>query len=356
MKKFKFYFHIIIVLILASSSATMCDNYNSEEYSSKNPVDFVYINNSDYKINALLLDHITYAYDTLLNNKTTINLEPGESVTIATNNPVDGSRAIFSQYVIIFDDATFFSCIARERRTLYDRGWNNGIPMYPTSYKILSEINERNHTVYEFTFTNEHYDVVCEDRNKKDNILISENGERYFKDWEHYEDPQNDGTGVAIDNLLWSPFDYDTKVEQLKGHLHYCSYDDAMKSCPQGWRAPTAEEFALLSANHSQWGDSRGETNSHFEENTEVGFWFSGSKEYSSDVPAVHFDPHGTWAESNQDVGMYWTSTEDLEDNLAVAFRFDKSGNIGLVKKEKSEKYIVRCVRNCDRRKYYFGN
>ncbi len=356
MKRLRFYIYVTAVLVATSSSATMCDNYKPEKYSSDNPVDFVYVNKSDYKINALLLDHVTYAYDTLLNNKTTINLEPGESVTIVTNNEVDGNSAIFNQYIVIFDDATFFSCMARERRSLYGRGWNDGLPMYPTSYKILSGVNERNHTVYEFTFTNEHYEVVYDDNSKKDNILINEDGKFYFKDWERYADLQNEGMGVMIDNLLWSPFDYDTKVEQLKGHFHFLIYEDAVKSCPQGWRAPTADEFAALTANHSKWGESRTEQSSRFEENSEVGYWFSGSKEYSVDVPAVYFDPHGTSDNLNQDEGIYWTSTQEPDDKMAVAFRFDKSGNIGLVQKEKSEPCLLRCVKDYNLRKYYFGD
>lgn len=80
MKRFKFNICMAVVLIISLSLYTQkCDNYNPEEYSSEKPVDFVYINKSDYTINALLLDHKTDALDTLLDNKTTINLEPGDS-------------------------------------------------------------------------------------------------------------------------------------------------------------------------------------------------------------------------------------------------------------------------------------
>ncbi len=359
MKKLKFYIYTAIVMIATSSYyATMCDKYNPEEYSSKTPVDFVYVNKSDYKINALLLDHETSAYDTLLNNKTTINLEPGENVTFVTDNIIDGSKSIFEEYIVVFNDSVFFSYYAKPRVSPYHaNGWNADIPLYPTSYKIHSGVNEQDHTIYEFTFTNEHYESVCDRASIHEKISKNENGERYFTNWGYYKDPQNRGTGVLIDSLLWSPFDYDTKAEQLQGHFHYFGYEESLTVCPKGWRVPEAEEFSSLIANHSSWGDNRSklDTNSELDSNTEDGYWFSGSKNYSLDVPAVHFSPHYLWKDNELKVGMYWTSTRDSE-GMAFAFRFDSSGDIGLVRKDESETYLLRCVKNYDRRKYYFGD
>ncbi len=179
MKRFKF--NILMAVVLTGSLAMMCeDNYKPEEYSSEYPVDFVYINNSDYKITALLLDHRMYVYDTLLSNKPTFNLKHNESVTIVTNDKVDGSKAIFKQYLVMFNDSLYFDCYARPRRELYGRGWRSYIPLFPISYKILPDVNERNHTVYEFTFTNEHLEDVASYAWSYGKVITDEQGERHL--------------------------------------------------------------------------------------------------------------------------------------------------------------------------------
>ncbi len=354
MKRLRFYIQMLVVLIMSLSLyTTRCDNYDPEEYSSKTPVDFVYVNKSDYKINALLLDHRTDAYDTLLNNKTTINLEPGDSVTIVTDKPVDGSREIFKQYVVIFNDSDFVSCNPRSRRNPTS-GWNADIPLYPISYKIYTDENERNHTVYEFTFTNDHYESACMTAYVYEKISTTERGERYFKDWKYYYDYQNSGTGVTIDSLVWSPGDYNSTMVPRRGNYHYYKYEDALIKCPKGWRIPTAEEFSSLIANHSQWGDdSRKYDPEQYTING--GYWFSGSKEYTVDAPAVYFPSHYLWSDNDLKSGLYWTATR-CSDNLALAFRFDNAGNIGLVQKDESETYLLRCVKDYNLRKYYYGD
>lgn len=319
--------------------------YDPKEYASEKPVDFVYVNKSDYKINALLLNHITESYDTLL-DKTTINLEPGEQVTIVTDEPVDGYD-LFCQYVVIFNDSDFFCCRCRPR--LGD--WDDDIPMYPQCYKILPGTNENGHAVYEFTFTNVHYDSVNENRWVSDIIVTDENGERYFKDWERYDDNMNVGMGVMIDGLVWSPFDYDTKVDKLQGHFHSVNFEDAQKSCPKNWRAPTADEFKLLSSNHSKWGEGKGKPTYYVDnDKTEDGLWFSGLNAFSDEVPSVFLYSRDLWSDNFLKVGKYWSSTK-ASDGKALAFRFDSRGKIGLVQEDESEYCMLRCVKS-NRRKY----
>ncbi len=343
----------VVLIISLSFYTTRCDNYEPEKYSSENPVDFVYINKSDYTINALLLNHKTSAYDTLLDNKTTINLEPGDSVTIVTDNPVDGNDAIFKEYIVIFNNTEFFCCVARSRRNPYG-GWDPDIPLYPISYKIRTNENERKHTVYEFTFTNNHYESMCTGSWVHDEICTTEEGERYFKDWEYYDGPQSQGMGVIIDSLVWSPCDYNSTM-RIRGYHSYYKYEDALNICPKGWRTPTAEEFKSLMANHSQWGENRGESVTDPKKATEEGYWFSGSNKYSLEAPAVFFPTHYLWRDNDLNVGLYWSATKD-SDGLAKAFRFDSSGDIGIVSKDESDTYLLRCVKDYNRRKYYFGD
>ncbi len=337
-----------LFVILMALAVTAC-RYDPKEYASEKPVDFVYVNKSDHKINALLLNNITDGYDTLF-DKTTINLEPGEQVTIATDEPVDGYE-LFCQYIVIFNDSDFFCCRCRPR--LGD--WDDDIPMYPQCYKILPGTNENGHAVYEFTFTNGHYDSVKENRWTSDIIVTDENGERYFKDWERYDDNMNVGMGVMIDGLVWSPFDYDTKVDKLQGHFHSVNFEDAQKSCPKNWRAPTADEFKSLTANHSEWGERRGNGGdgaiSVIEKETkEEGIWCSGSVEYSSKSPAVHLSPYDWWSDGALRAGKYWTSTKVSEDE-AIAFTFNSLGKMEFIQENISKNCMLRCVKS-DKRKY----
>lgn len=254
-----------------------------------------------------------------MDNKTTINLEPGDSVTIVTDNPVDGNCAIFKEYIVIFNNTEFFSCFAGQRRSPYG-GWNPEIPLYPISYKIHSDENERNHTIYEFTFTNSHYENVGSESWAHEEICTTEKGERYFKGWEYYDGPQSQGMGVTIDNLVWSPCNYNSTM-RIRGYHSYYKYEEALTICPKGWRIPTAVEFTSLMSNHSQWGETRGESVSDPKKAMEEGYWFSGSNKYTLEAPAVFFPSHYLWSDNDLKVGMYWTATKD-SDGLAQAFRF----------------------------------
>ena len=69
--------------------------------------------------------------------------------------------------------------------------------------------------------------------------------------------------------------------------------------CPTGWRVPTSSELAGLVQNKSSWN---------------AGYWFSGSKAYSTDAPRIFLsaegyrDLEGESGYSGRE-GHYWTST-----------------------------------------------
>ncbi len=101
--------------------------------------------------------------------------------------------------------------------------------------------------------------------------------------------PQND--------KLWNSGDEDNPVKT--------EYDP----CPEGWRVPTYAEFEALAENKSSWAtDSKGQ----------VGYWFSGSKPYSSSVPRVFFpaagrrDYYDGKASDRGLNGYYWSSVSDV--------------------------------------------
>ena len=80
--------------------------------------------------------------------------------------------------------------------------------------------------------------------------------------------------------------------------------------CPEGWRVPTYAEFEALAENKSSWAtDSKGQ----------VGYWFSGSKPYSSSVPRVFFpaagrrDYYDGKASDRGLNGYYWSSVSDVD-------------------------------------------
>ena len=347
MKSFANLFLAVLAVCLVSGC------YNAEEFTSQKPVDFVYINNSDYKIDALLLKSrsVTTDYDSLI-NVTNINLKPGERMTVVTEDPVDGRFAIFYQYVVIFNDSEFYCCFAKNRVDLnpgyVNFGWNENIPMYPSSYKVLRGTRENGHTVYEFTFTNAHYDIVRDKyfMDASDIVLTDDQGVRYFKGWDRYDDGLNVGAGVTIDGLLWSPFDCFSGKESTA----HRGYDEALTLCPIGWRLPTAEEFKSLSSNHSKWGevrDSDGDASSSAE-----GIWFCGTNEYSQEAPSIHLRPSDRWSTLGHKVGKYWSSTK-VSDEEAVTFTFDDKGEVGLASESVTKNCLVRCVKD-DRKKYYW--
>ena len=325
---------VALVMVLV----TGCE-YDAEKYSTKIPADFYYVNNSDHKMDMLFLPQgvTSSGYDTLI-DKTTIHLRPGESVLVKTDDPVDGNDPIFGQFVVIYDDTEFFSYFSNSRVSSIwtisiSRGWDRKIPLYPISYKKLSGTNEFGHQTLEFIFTNEHYDMMKEGKdNVNDTIITVEHGERFFKGWNLYKKY----SGVDIGGVHWAPVDY---VNEYYGDLGYSTYHEAMHGCPLSWRLPTAEEYKILSTNHSAW-------NAKYSDDS--GMRFSGLKEYSADSPSLLLTPDvesGVYREGN-----FWTSTK-VSDDEALVFSFNNNNKVSLEPAGISKRYRVRCVKT-EKRKY----
>ena len=110
--------------------------------------------------------------------------------------------------------------------------------------------------------------------------------------------------------------------------------------CPEGWRVPTYEELDELNDNRSSWTTN---------ENGQIGYWFSGSKSYSSSVPRVFFpaagsrDGYGGSANLRGYGGYYWSSRPN--DYSAYYLRFNSS-DTNMDYSFRASGYSVRCVQD----------
>ena len=107
--------------------------------------------------------------------------------------------------------------------------------------------------------------------------------------------------------------------------------------CPEGWRVPTYGELDELNDNRSSWTTN---------ENGQIGYWFSGSKSYSSYVPRVFFPAagfrnyYGDGAYGRGIDGSYWSSRPN--DSGAYYLYFRSSTNMDSDRRARG--YSVRCV------------
>ena len=109
--------------------------------------------------------------------------------------------------------------------------------------------------------------------------------------------------------------------------------------CPDGWRVPTISELELMYQNHSSF-TTNGE---------QMGYWFSGSSPYSSDVPQVFLPAAGRRSYSKGKAkdrgyyGLYWSSTSDYP--VTKRFRF-YDDNFGTGSNCRAYGLSVRCVQD----------
>ena len=111
--------------------------------------------------------------------------------------------------------------------------------------------------------------------------------------------------------------------------------------CPQGWRVPTYAELEELSKNHSEWT---------INENSQPGYWFSGSSSYSSEVAQVFFPAaggrgHNGDANSRGDGGCYWSS-RPADSNVDVLLFVNEGTVMGNY--FRADGVSVRCVQVTD--------
>ena len=110
--------------------------------------------------------------------------------------------------------------------------------------------------------------------------------------------------------------------------------------CPEGWRVPTCAELEELSQNHSEWT---------INENSQSGYWFSGSLSYSSEVAQVFFpaagyrDYYDGEANGRGPYGHYWSSSPRPLYYSYCYLRFE-SGDAGKHSDPSAYGYSVRCV------------
>ena len=130
------------------------------------------------------------------------------------------------------------------------------------------------------------------------------------------------------DDQLWNSGTEDSPVKT--------EYDP----CPAGWRIPTYAELEELSQNHSEW---------IINENSQSGYWFSGSSSYSTEVAQVFFPAAGRrynafgdgYAGNRGDNGYYWSSRPYSSGAYRLNF---SNGNANMSNLSRMDGYSVRCV------------
>ncbi len=141
--------------------------------------------------------------------------------------------------------------------------------------------------------------------------------------------PSNTSLVTVIDGMTWNQFN----VGVSEGNVHGSpkNFSAAESACPTGWRLPTLEEVKSLGAHHSEYTTYLGAK----------GYWYSGSQEYSTTVPAIFLPVRS--AGSNR--GGCWSSTV-INGTTGVGIVFDVDcmyigGSIVF-----TEEFPVRCVKN----------
>jgi len=146
---------------------------------------------------------------------------------------------------------------------------------------------------------------------------------------------------VKIGNAEWATCNLG--AEKQSDYGSFFTWQEAQKSCPEGWRLPTKKEYddLIKLSNGGVWGTLDGIE----------GYWFNGSGEAETGL----FLPAGGFKESSSDsikyqktCGPYWTST-DFDDSFAFyLYTFAKGGftTLGDNHYDKSYKFMVRCVKS----------
>lgn len=124
---------------------------------------------------------------------------------------------------------------------------------------------------------------------------------------------------AVIDKETWKQFNLGAGESNFIGDKY--TFDEALTACPAGWRLPTKDDLESLSGHHSGFSTYLGVQ----------GRWLSGSREYSSSVPAIFF-PSGDFYQSSTEAGQ----------NEAYVY---SSRNATVSSRYKSMKHNVRCIK-----------
>lgn len=144
---------------------------------------------------------------------------------------------------------------------------------------------------------------------------------------------------VTTSNSHWFT---DTSIENVwNAGTSASPAKSANDPCPDGWRLPTQSEMKALVANRSGFVENSGQ----------MGYWFSGSKAYNENVPALFLPAAGSLGNNGsislkrESYGRYWTSTVRTSDNLVYGLNFAyNSSNFNVVLTGGVYGYSVRCV------------
>jgi uncharacterized protein (TIGR02145 family) len=146
---------------------------------------------------------------------------------------------------------------------------------------------------------------------------------------------------VKIGNIAWATCNLGAEKQHDYGS--FFTWEEAQKSCPEGWRLPAKKEFDALIAlsNGGDWSTL----------NEVEGRWFGESDEEQKRL----FFPAGGFKEPSSDsikyqktCGPYWTGT-DFDDSFAFYLYTFANGSfttLGDNHYGKSYKFAVRCVKS----------
>jgi uncharacterized protein (TIGR02145 family) len=141
-------------------------------------------------------------------------------------------------------------------------------------------------------------------------------------------------------SVLRSPNWYDRYNPLTYNHWTYPTESES--PCPDGWVMPSSEQYTSLSTNHSPW----------IVNNNITGYWYSGSKTYSEDIPRIFLPTSGMRTEDGTSIdrcseGYYWTREQwlyEIDVQEVAGMMYNTSSN-EIEHKSCFNAYSVRCVK-----------
>ena len=140
---------------------------------------------------------------------------------------------------------------------------------------------------------------------------------------------------VLIDGVIWQKYNVGATESNIEGDKF--TFAEAQRACPSGYRTPTIDEYKSLVTNY-EWKDDYS-----YMDGEHYGYLFCGSREYSSDAPAVFLPPMTT--SYGAAVANYWTSSKNT-DNFSFYLYFEAEGRPDATHAQKNSNTVsVRCVK-----------
>ena len=140
---------------------------------------------------------------------------------------------------------------------------------------------------------------------------------------------------VLIDGVIWQKYNVGATESNIEGDKF--TFAEAQRACPSGYRTPTIDEYKSLVINY-EWKDEYS-----YMDGEHYGYLFCGSREYSSDAPAVFLPPMTTL--SGAAIASYWTCSKNT-DNYSFYLYFAAEGRPDTTNAQKnSATFSVRCVK-----------